>query len=270
LVTFGVIYVAAKRLGLDPRLAATLGTGGAVCGVSGAIAIGGAVGAKKEDVSVAIALVVVWAIVMIFVLPPVARSLHLSTGVAGAWIGTSEFADAAGLAAAQAYGGYAGNVPGIAGHADASVTAFTLMKVIGRDVWIGVWAFVLSLVATTRWERTGIQSRTGAGEIWRRFPKFVLGFLIASALVTVISRGYDYAAYKKEIIPGLVAPLQALRTWTFTFAFLSIGLTTRLREFASVGARPFYAFTLGVIVNVALGFFLSTRIFGDFWERLGQ
>ncbi len=65
--------------------------------------------------------------------------------MAGAWIGTSEFADAAGLAAAQTYGGYAGNVPGIAGHADAAVTAFTLMKVIGRDVWIGVWAFVLSL-----------------------------------------------------------------------------------------------------------------------------
>jgi uncharacterized integral membrane protein (TIGR00698 family) len=270
LVTFGVIYFSAVRLGLDRRLAATLGTGGAVCGVSGAIAIGGAVGAKKEDVSVAISLVVVWAIVMIFLLPLASRALHLSTGVAGAWIGTSEFADAAGLAAAQTYGGYAGNVPGIAGHADAAVAAFTLMKVIGRDIWIGVWAFVLSLVATTRWERTGIQSRAGAAEIWRRFPKFVLGFLIASALVTLISRGYDYAAYKKELIPALVAPLQALRTWAFTFAFLSIGLTTRLREFAAVGARPFYAFTAGVVVNVALGFFLSTQIFGDFWNRLGQ
>src|SRR5882762_8425200 len=270
LVTFGVIYISAKRLGLNPRLAATLGTGGAVCGVSGAIAIGGAVGAKKEDVSVAISLVVVWAVVMIFVLPLAAKSLHLATGVAGAWIGTSEFADAAGLAAAQTYGGYAGNVPGISGSADASVAAFTLMKVIGRDVWIGVWAFVLSLVATTRWERTGIQSRTGAGEIWRRFPKFVLGFLIASLAVTAVSRGYDYAAYKKDVIPALVAPLQALRTWAFTFAFLSIGLTTRLREFVAVGARPFYAFTAGVIVNVALGYFLSTQVFGDFWTRLGQ
>ena len=268
LVTFGVIYLSATRLGLDQRLAATLGTGGAVCGVSGAIAIGGAVGAKKEDVSVAIALVVAWAIVMIFVLPLAARSFHLSTGVAGAWIGTSEFADAAGLAAAQSYGGYAGNVPGIGGSADAAVAAFTLMKVIGRDVWIGVWAFVLSLVATTRWQSTGIESRSGAGEIWRRFPKFVLGFLIASALVTLISRGYDYAAYKKEVLPILVAPLQALRTWAFTFAFLSIGLTTRLREFASVGARPFYAFTLGVVVNVVLGFFLSTQIFNEFWNQL--
>lgn len=270
LVTFGVIYVTAVKLGLDRRLAATLGTGGAVCGVSGAIAVGGAVGARKQDVSVAISLVVVWAIVMIFALPLISRSLGLSTGVAGAWIGTSEFADAAGLAAAQTYGGYAGHVPGISGAQDAAVAAFTLMKVIGRDVWIGVWAFVLSLIATTRWERTGIDSRSGAGEIWRRFPKFVLGFLAASLVVTLVSRGYGYADYKKDVVPGLVAPLQSLRTWAFTFAFLSIGLTTRLRDFASVGARPFYAFTVGVLVNVVLGFVLSTQVFAGFWERLGQ
>jgi uncharacterized integral membrane protein (TIGR00698 family) len=270
IVTFGVIYFAAVRLGLDRRLAATLGTGGAVCGVSGAIAVGGAVGAKKEEVSVAISLVVVWAVVMIFVLPLVARALSLTTGVAGAWIGTSEFADAAGLAAAQTYGGYAGNVPGIAGTPDAAVAAFTLMKVIGRDVWIGVWAFVLSLIATARWENTAIQSRSRAGEIWSRFPKFVLGFLIASAVVTLVTRGFDYVTYKKEVLPALVAPLQAFRTWAFTFAFLSIGLTTRIREFASVGARPFYAFSIGVLVNVVLGFVLSTQVFNEFWNRLGQ
>jgi uncharacterized membrane protein YadS len=270
LATFGVIYTAAVRLGLDRRLAATLGTGGAVCGVSGAIAVGGAVGAKKEEVSVAISLVVVWAIVMIFVLPLIARALHLSTGVAGAWIGTSEFADAAGLAAAQTYGGYAGNVAGIAGSPDAAVSAFTLMKVIGRDVWIGVWAFVLSLIATTRWERTGVQSNSSAAEIWNRFPKFVLGFLIASAVITLVTRGFDYAVYKKEVLPTLVAPLQAFRTWAFTFAFVSIGLSTRIREFASIGARPLVAFSIGVVVNVILGFVLSTQVFGEFWNRLGQ
>ena len=270
LVTFGVIYAAATRLGLDRRLAATLGTGGAVCGVSGAIAIGGVVGAKKQDISVAISLVVVWAIVMIFVLPLAARALGLDTGVAGAWIGTSEFADAAGLAAAQTYGGYAGNVTGISGHPEAAVTAFTLMKVIGRDMWIGVWAFVLSFVAATRWERTGIESRSGASEIWTRFPKFVIGFLLASLLVTWFASGYAYGEYKSGVVPGLVAPLQALRTWVFTFAFLSIGLTTRVREFVAVGVRPFVAFTLGAAVNVLLGLFLSTRVFGAFWSALGR
>jgi hypothetical protein len=43
-----------------------------------------------------------------------------------------------------------------------------------------------------------------------------------------------------------------------------------VREFVSVGARPFYAFTAGVLINVALGFFLSTQVFGDFWNRLAQ
>jgi uncharacterized membrane protein YadS len=269
-VTFGVIYLTGVRLGLDRRLAATLGTGGAVCGVSGAIATAGAVGARKEHASIAISLVIFWAIVTIFLLPLAGRALSLPTGVAGAWIGTSEFADAAGLAAAQTYGGYAGHVPGIAGTADAAVNAFTLMKVIGRDVWIGVWAFVLAIIATTRWERTGIQSKPSALEIWRRFPKFVIGFLIASAIITIVSHGYSYADYKKVLQPALVAPLQALRTWAFTFAFLAIGLTTRFREFVTVGGRPFYAFTSGVVINIVLGYVLSTQVFVDFWTRLGQ
>src|ERR1700676_1060266 len=270
LVTFGVIYYTALGLGLDRRLAATLGTGGAVCGVSGAIATAGAVGARKEQASIAISLVIFWAILAIFILPLLARALKLPTGVAGAWIGTSEFADAAGLAAAQAYGGYAGHVAGITGRPDAAVNAFTLMKVIGRDVWIGVWAFVLAIVATTRWERTGIESKPNAGEIWKRFPKFVLGFLIASAIVTVISSGYSYADYKKVVQPSLVAPLQALRVWAFTFTFLAIGLTTRFREFITGGAKPFYAFTAGVAVNIVLGFILSTQVFVGFWTRFGQ
>jgi len=176
----------------------------------------GAVGAKKDQVSVAISLVVVWAIVMIFVLPLVARSLHLSTGVAGAWIGTSEFADAAGLAAAQTYGGYAGNVPGIAGNADAAVSAFTLMKVIGRDVWIGVWAFVLSLIATTRWERTGVQSKSDAGEIWRRFPKFVsaaagAGTKTIDALQPVFCRASHTVSNTGTFSSNIWPPFPALR-----------------------------------------------------------
>jgi len=269
LVTFGVIYFVAVKLGLDRRFAATLGTGGAVCGVSGAIAVAGAVGAKKEDAPIAITLVILWAIVMIFVLPLLSKALGLPTGVAGAWIGTSEFADAAGLAAAQTYSGYAGT-NGITGTPEASVQAFTLMKVIGRDVWIGVWALVLSVIATTRWESNGVTSRADVGEIWRRFPKFVLGFLIASVIVSLAAKGLSYDAYKKTLTPELVAPLQGLRTWAFTFCFLSIGLTTRLRDLAGAGAKPFYAFTAGVAVNVILGYVLSTIVFVDFWQKLGQ
>jgi uncharacterized membrane protein YadS len=268
LVTFAVIYFVGVRLGLDRRLAATLGAGGAICGVSGAIAIAGAVGARKQDAPVAITLVIFWAIIMIFVLPLASRALGLPTGVAGAWIGTSEFADAAGLAAAQAYGGYAGHVPQITGTADAAVTSFTLMKVIGRDVWIGIWAFVLSIVATTRWEATGVDRKPDAGEIWRRFPKFVVGFLLASLLITWVTASASYAQFKSAFTPDLVGPIKNFRTWAFTFCFLSIGLTTRLRELATAGWKPFWAFSAGVAVNVVLGFVLSVLVFYTYWSHL--
>jgi uncharacterized membrane protein YadS len=65
-----VIFFVGRKMGLDRRLCATLGAGGAVCGVSGSIAIAGAVGAKKEDAPIAITMVILWAIVMIFFLPP--------------------------------------------------------------------------------------------------------------------------------------------------------------------------------------------------------
>ncbi|HXY99662.1 MAG TPA: putative sulfate exporter family transporter [Stellaceae bacterium] len=270
LVTFAAIYWASLRLGLDRRLAATLGAGGAVCGVSAAIAIAGAVGAKKEHAPIAIATVIVWAIVMVFVLPLVSRSLQLPAGVAGAWIGTSEFADAAGFAAAESYGSLAGHVAGIAGTGDQTVFAFTLMKVVGRDVWIGIWAFVLAVVATTRWERGELGRSANPAEIWRRFPKFIIGFLVASVIITAVSSGYTLAEYNKQVTPALVAPIKDLRSWAFLFCFFSIGLTTRFRELARAGGKPFLAFSGGVVVNVVLGFVLSAVVFASYWETLAR
>ncbi len=270
LVTFFVIFYAARALGLDRRFAATLGVGGAVCGVSAAIAISGAVGGKKEDAPITITTVVLWAIVMIFVLPLVSRWLALPTGVAGAWIGTSEFADAAGIAAAQAYGDLAGHVDGITGTADQSIWAFSLMKIVGRDIWIGIWAFVLAIVATTRWDYQETGRKPDAGEIWRRFPKFVLGFVAASVLITLATRGLSLADYNKLAVPALVNPIKDMRTWAFIFCFLSIGLTTRFRDLATAGSKPFIAFTAGVVVNVVLGFILSTIVFSSYWTNLAR
>jgi len=266
--TFMVIFIVAKKLGLDRRLAATLGAGGAVCGVSGAIAIAGAVGAKKEHAPIAITLVIVWAIVMIFFLPLVSKAMHLPVGVAGAWIGTSEFADAAGFAAAHTYGEFAGQ-PGISGNPDDAVKAFTLMKVVGRDVWIGIWAFVMALIATTQWERKS-GSKPNPAEIWWRFPKFVIGFLAASIIVTFIASHYGNVDYNKIVKPEMVGPIKNLRTWAFIFCFFSIGLTTRFRELSHAGSKPLMAFTAGVAVNVALGFILSTIVFVSYWTNLTQ
>src|SRR5271157_5564425 len=230
--TFLVIFFVGRRLGLDQRLAAVLGAGGAVCGVSAAIAIAGAVRAKKEYPPIAITLVVLWAIVMIFVLPLVSRALQLPAGVAGAWIGTSEFADAAGFAAATTYGKMAGNE-------DAAIKSFTLMKVIGRDLWIGIWSVVFAGIATFVWEKGQTGRVPDAREIWWRFPKFVIGFFAASILMSAFTSGFNAPDFNSAVRPNVIAPLVSLRTWTFIFCFLSIGLTTRFRDLHIVGWKAF-------------------------------
>lgn len=268
--TFLVIFYVARRLGIDHHLAAVLGVGGSVCGVSAAIAVSGAIGARKEVAPIAITLVIVWAIVWIILLPIVARGMGLPTGVAGAWIGSSEFADAAGFAAAQTYAGYAGNVPGIEGAGDQATTAFTLMKVVGRDVWIGVWAFVLAFISITKWEENSLSQGPRASEIWHRFPKFVIGFVIASVIVSIAAGNLGLADYNKTLNAGAIQPIKDLRTWAFTFGFLSIGLTTRFKALAAAGSKPFWAFTSGVAVNVVLGFLLSAVVFAGYWANLGK
>ena len=75
--------------------------------------------------------------------------------------------------------------------------------------------------------------------------------------------------YRKVVTPDLVAPISTLRTWAFTFCFLSIGLTTRLRSLAATGWRPLLAFTAGVVVNVIIGYVLSVHVFADYWNGLG-
>jgi len=253
-----MFFVATRVFGLDKRFGAVLGAGGAVCGVSASIAVGGAVKADKEHVAISISIVSLWAIVMIFFLPLASKALNLHPGVAGAWIGTSEFADAAGYAAAQTISSHTGT--------EAAIQTFTLMKVIGRDIWIGIWAFVLAIVSTTVWERgtTPGGRAVGARVIWDRFPKFVIGFFVASVIVSLLVATTS-GALTAEITPRLISPIKTLRTWTFVFTFLCIGLTTRFRELAKFGMPPFWAFTIGVLINVPLGFLLSTIVFRDFW-----
>lgn len=256
-----IFFVGTRVFGLDRRLAAVIGVGGAVCGVSASMAIAASVNAKKEHLYTSVTLVVLWALVMILVLPFVSRALQLHPSVAGAWIGTSEFADAAGFAAATTYGKMAGNE-------DAAIKAFTLMKVIGRDLWIGIWSIVWASIATIVWEKQETGQRPDVREVWWRFPKFVIGFFAASLLMTLFTSGYATAEFNSSVKPNLLVPLSSLRTWAFIFCFLSIGLTTRFRDLQPIGWKAFWAFTIGVAVNVLLGYFLSVQVFGGYWSGI--
>ncbi len=277
ITAFLVIFYLGRALGIDKRTAAVLGAGGAVCGVSASIAMAAAVRAKKEDYVLGIAAVIIMAIVAIFILPLAAMSMNppMHPGEAGAWIGTSEFADAAGFAAADWYGTwYSIHVAKTVGGADArdlTLWAYTLMKVIGRDIWIGLWAFIMAIIATTRWEAEETGARPSAMEIWWRFPKFVIGFLAASLLMTIVIGSVDTYTYFHAMKPNLIGPIKTMRTWTFIFTFFSIGMTTRFREFVKFGARPWATFFIGATIVIILGFILSHYVFGpSAWVRLPE
>jgi uncharacterized integral membrane protein (TIGR00698 family) len=257
--TFLIIFlVGTKLFGLEKPFASVIGAGGAVCGVSASIAIGAATRARKEHISISICIVALWALIMIFFLTFYVKAAGMNEGIAGAWIGTSEFADAAGFAAASSVGG------------EKAIHAYTLMKVIGRDIWIGIWAFVLSIISVIYWEKKSSKSAdiAKARVIWSRFPKFVVGFFLASVIMSVVSSFVGQEVFDSDLKPLVITPVKTLRTWTFIFTFLAIGLTTRFKEIFQFGWKPLVVFTCGVVVNVPLGYFLSTVVFRSYWISL--
>ncbi|WP_298187368.1 putative sulfate exporter family transporter [Acidiferrobacter sp.] len=259
IITVGVIYGLGRWQGLSHGQAAVLGTGAGVCGVSAAMAAGSAVGARRQEIYQAISLVILFALAWVIVLPQLAMLLGLTPGQGGAWIGTSELADAAGMAAASSFGA-------MVGHAGAVIKAFTLTKVIGRDVWIGLWAIFWTFTATQH-RAPGAQplsSEQAAAHVWwRRVPKFVIGFLLAAGVMSFLT-----LQLTPVLRHHLLVPLVGLRTWAFTLCFLAIGLNTHFRQLLAVERRVVLVFSVGVMVNLVVGYVLSVMVFGGQWTAL--
>ncbi|MCV3410613.1 YeiH family protein [Campylobacter lari] len=249
---FSIFFIATKFFKLDPKFGVTLGGGGSICGVSAAIVIGNAAKAKQEHISITISIVVFWAILMILFLPFLCKTLNLDPGVAGAWIGTSEFADAAGIAAAAAIGD------------ERAIAAFTLIKVLGRDMFIGIWAVLVAFLSITFWEKKN-NKKTNIKLIWQRFPIFIAGFIFMSIFTTffIISLQDHGKIYQSEVLSSI----KNFRNWVFTWTFLCIGLSANIKQILLLGYKPLMAFSLGVMINLPLGFILSNYIFVDFWKN---
>ncbi|HSN93093.1 MAG TPA: putative sulfate exporter family transporter, partial [Anaeromyxobacteraceae bacterium] len=125
---------------------------------------------------------------------------------------------------------------------------------MSQNVLIGVAAFILSVVWAMRSGAAG-RERPAAAEIWHRFPKFVLGFVVASLLFSFV-----VGAEKVEATKGA---LTGLRTWWFALAFTSIGLETRFSDLAKMeGGRPAGAFLIGQVFNIFWTLLLAWLIFG--------
>lgn len=242
-------YFLARKMGVNETFAATLASGVSICGVSAAIATGGAVKGNPKEVAYTISLVLLEAIPMLIALPFIAILINLSEAVAGAWIGGTIDTTGAVVAAG-----------GLLSEKALQVAAITKMS---QNVLIGIWAFGLSVWSTIRgWKVYGkAKKEVSLIEIWRRFPKFVLGFIIASVVFSALASGIWTEAqwgFIKESI-------KVTRTWLFSLAFLGVGLDTKFKELISLGrGRPFYAFTLTQIINI----FFTLAVASIIWANI--
>lgn len=235
-------YWIAKKFRVDDEFAAVLSSAVSICGVSAAIATGGAIKADGKKISYTTSIVLLCAIPMLIFQPLIAKWAGMSDIVAGAWLGGT--LDTSGSVVA------AGSLI-----SEVAMKTGVIVK-MSQNVLIGVAAFLLSVVWTLRaFKATGGGERPSAMEIWHRFPKFVLGFVVASILFSFLISPASVGATK--------GALAGLRTWWFALAFTCIGLETRFSDLAKMeGGRPAAAFLIGQGFNVVWTLLLAWLIFG--------
>src|SRR6266550_7855412 len=188
LIYWAVVYfVARKWFGFSREWAAPLASGISICGVSAAIATGSAIRARPVVPIMVASLVVIFAVVELLILP-FAANIFLSQEpmVAGAWMGLAVKTDGAAVAS----GGIAESL--ILASAAARGINFQKGWILGTtttvkvfiDVFIGIWAFILAYIWTTYIDvRPGEKARVA--EIWQRFPKFIIGYVVTFVVILV-------------------------------------------------------------------------------------
>ena len=217
---------------LSPKLTSLLAVGSSVCGVSAIIATQGAIDADDEDTSYAIAAILALGASSLFIFPLVGHALHLSDHAYGLWAGLAVDNTAEATAAGALYSDAAGKV---------AVLAKTC-----RNALIGFIVLGYAIYWAQKGQAAEVTNK--AAFLWRKFPKFVLGFLFISLLATL-------AVFTK---PQLAA-LGNLSRWAFLLTFAGVGLRTNLRELGKQGARPFI---VGAVGEVAIAIITLALVFG--------
>lgn len=236
-------YWVCKKLKVDNEMTMMLASAVSICGVSAAIATAGAIKGDPKKLSYTISLVLIIAIPMMIGMPYLAEYMGLSDEVTGAWLGGT--IDTSGAVVAS------GTLAG-----ETALKISTIVK-FSQNVLLGIAAFAISVywTYTNQAKTDGIPEKPTLGVIWERFPKFVLGFMIASLLFSFV--------FSSETISGIKGGLKELRDFWFALAFISIGLETKFSDlFSYENRKPLRAFLIAQTFNVILTLGVSYLLFG--------
>ena len=230
----------------SPSLVIIIATATSVCGVSAAIATAAAVRAKKDELTLAVGMTLIFTVAMMVLMPLFIDAIGMDPIVGGAWIGGTIDATGAVVAAGAMLGEQAGQVAAI-------------VKMI-QNILIGLVAFLVAVYWVTNVEKSDVAARPATTEIWTRFPKFILGFVGASlffSFVLVPTMG-------DEAVNSIIDVTSDFRGWLFCLAFVSIGLESNFRALANQiqGGRPLTLYLVGQTFNLVLTLTAAYLAFG--------
>ncbi len=232
-------WVSTKMFKIDREMSMLLSSSVSICGVSAAIATSGAIKGDPKKRSFVISLVLIVAIPMMYLLPYLANLMGLSQEIAGAWLGGTIDTTAAVVASGKFIG--------------ETAEQYSVIIKSAQNVLLGVAAFVISIYWSYRGTNTDI--RPSGSVLWDRFPKFVLGFLIASL---IFSFAFE-ADMGKEL--SRIAN-RGPRGLLFSLAFVCIGLETDFRYiFKKENAKYIWSFLTAQTFNIILTLIVAWMLF---------
>ncbi|MFH1976640.1 MAG: putative sulfate exporter family transporter [Pseudomonadota bacterium] len=220
-----------------------------VCGVSAAIATAAACRAKKEELTLAIGLSMVFTAICMVGQPAFAKLIGMPEILAGAWMGATIDSTGAVAAAGAFYG-------------EKALYVAATIKMI-QNVLIGVVAFCVAVYWCAR-----VDCKEGTSvswwEIWYRFPKFVIGFIIASIIFSIIDQSVGKDMSVVMIDHGVLRGFTRIaREWFFALAFTCIGLETNFKEFGPYfkGGKPITLYVFGQSFQLILTLIVAYLMF---------
>ena len=223
-------YIAGNRIGIHGKEQTLIGIGTAICGGSAIAAVSPILDAKEDEVARAISTIFLFNVIATFSFPLLGHLFGMTDLHFGMWTGSAINDTSSVVAASFAYSETAGGV--------ATVVKLT------RTLMIIPFCIVLSIRQTRKEKGSG-----GGFQLYKVFPWFVLGFVVASMLRTT------------EILP-----LEATAFWgnmgrfLIVIAMTAIGLSCNIRDLIKKGGKPIL---LGACCSLltALATFGALRLF---------
>jgi uncharacterized membrane protein YadS len=268
LIYWAVVYfVARKWFGFSREWAAPLASGISICGVSAAIATGSAIRARPVVAIMVSSLVVIFAVVELLVLPFAANAfLAHEPMVAGAWMGLAVKTDGAAVASGAITESLilAGAAAQGINYQKGWMLGTTATVKVFIDIFIGIWAFILAWIWTTRIDvREGDKAKVG--EIWERFPKFIIGYVVTFVVILVMALGAapEFAAKVKSAM----GEANTFRGIFFVMTFFTIGVMSNFRKLweegigrlAAVYLLCLFGFVIWVGLVISFIFFAGVK-----------